>query len=164
SYLIEGGPSKNHDRTKAMMYGAPELWHELMDRLAGITLAFLRLQVTAGASAVQLFDSWVGAVAPQDYQKYVLPYTKRIFDGLADLGVPRIHFGVGTGELLGLMGEAGGPARRVGRPGPPRERAPPGGAGRGAPGRPDPPVPPPPPAVAAHGARGRVAPGRGGAG
>lgn len=107
SYLIEGGPSKNHDRTKAMMYGAPELWHELMDRLAGITLAFLRLQVTAGASAVQLFDSWVGAVAPQDYQKYVLPYTKRIFDGLADLGVPRIHFGVGTGELLGLMGEAG---------------------------------------------------------
>src|SRR5690606_39724656 len=67
----------------------------------------LRLQVTAGASAVQLFDSWGGAVAPQDYQKYVLPYTKRIFAGLADLGVPRIHFGVGTGELLGLLGESG---------------------------------------------------------
>ncbi|MEU8172567.1 uroporphyrinogen decarboxylase [Microbispora hainanensis] len=107
SYLIEGGPSKNHDRTKAMMYGEPELWHELMERLASITLAFLRVQVAAGASAVQLFDSWVGAVAPQDYRTYVLPHTSRIFAGLADLGVPRIHFGVGTGELLGLMGEAG---------------------------------------------------------
>ncbi|MEV4456011.1 uroporphyrinogen decarboxylase [Microbispora sp. NPDC049633] len=107
SYLIEGGPSKNHDRTKAMMYGEPELWHELMERLSAITLAFLRVQVAAGASAVQLFDSWVGAVAPQDYRSYVLPHTSRIFAGLADLGVPRIHFGVGTGELLGLMGEAG---------------------------------------------------------
>ncbi|WP_433224439.1 uroporphyrinogen decarboxylase [Microtetraspora malaysiensis] len=107
SYLIEGGPSKNHDRTKAMMYGAPELWHELMDRLTAITLAFLRVQVAAGASAVQLFDSWVGAVAPADYRTYVLPHTSRIFAGLADLGVPRIHFGVGTGELLGLMGEVG---------------------------------------------------------
>ncbi|WP_432923840.1 uroporphyrinogen decarboxylase [Microbispora sp. CA-135349] len=107
SYLIEGGPSKNHDRTKAMMYGEPELWHELMERLGAITLAFLRVQVAAGASAVQLFDSWVGAVAPQDYRTYVLPHTSRIFAGLADLGVPRIHFGVGTGELLGLMGEAG---------------------------------------------------------
>ncbi|WP_169980250.1 MULTISPECIES: uroporphyrinogen decarboxylase [unclassified Microbispora] len=107
SYLIEGGPSKSHDRTKAMMYGEPELWHELMDRLGAITLAFLRVQVAAGASAVQLFDSWVGAVAPQDYRSYVLPHTSRIFAGLADLGVPRIHFGVGTGELLGLMGEAG---------------------------------------------------------
>ncbi|GIH60630.1 uroporphyrinogen decarboxylase [Microbispora siamensis] len=107
SYLIEGGPSKNHDRTKAMMYGEPELWHELMERLGAITLAFLRVQVAAGASAVQLFDSWVGAVAPQDYRTYVLPHTSKIFAGLADLGVPRIHFGVGTGELLGLMGEAG---------------------------------------------------------
>ncbi|WP_174552435.1 uroporphyrinogen decarboxylase [Microtetraspora niveoalba] len=107
SYLIEGGPSKNHDRTKAMMYGEPDLWHELMDRLTTITLAFLRLQVAAGASAIQLFDSWVGAVAPADYRSYVLPHTGRIFAGLADLGVPRIHFGVGTGELLGLMGEAG---------------------------------------------------------
>jgi uroporphyrinogen decarboxylase len=107
SYLIEGGPSKNHDRTKAMMYGDPQLWHELMERLSAITLGFLRVQATAGVSAVQLFDSWVGAVAPQDYRTYVLPHTSRIFEGLADLGVPRIHFGVGTGELLGLMGEAG---------------------------------------------------------
>jgi uroporphyrinogen decarboxylase len=107
SYLIEGGPSKNHDRTKAMMYGEPELWHELMERLTTITLGFLRVQAAAGASAVQLFDSWVGAVAPQDYRTYVLPHTSRIFTELADLEVPRIHFGVGTGELLGLMGEAG---------------------------------------------------------
>ncbi|GGK72542.1 uroporphyrinogen decarboxylase [Sphaerisporangium melleum] len=107
SYLIEGGPSKNHDHTKAMMYGEPALWHALMDRLTEISLAFLRVQVQAGASAIQLFDSWVGAVAPEDYREYVLPYTSRIFAGLADLDVPRIHFGVGTGELLGLLGEAG---------------------------------------------------------
>ncbi|MGK5557406.1 uroporphyrinogen decarboxylase [Actinomadura kijaniata] len=107
SYLIEGGPSKNHDHTKALMYGEPELWHALMGRLADITIAFLKVQVAAGASAVQLFDSWVGAVAPQDYRESVLPHTSRIFDEIAGLGVPRIHFGVGTGELLGLMGEAG---------------------------------------------------------
>lgn len=107
AYLIEGGPSKNHDRTKAMMYGEPVLWHALMDRLSAIVLAHLRVQVRAGASAVQLFDSWVGAVAPEDYREFVLPYTRRIFDGLADLDVPRIHFGVGTGELLSLLGEAG---------------------------------------------------------
>ncbi|MET9066118.1 uroporphyrinogen decarboxylase [Streptosporangium sandarakinum] len=107
SYLIEGGPSKSHDRTKAMMYGEPRLWHALMDRLTGITIGFLRVQAEAGASAVQLFDSWVGAVAPEDYREFVLPYTSRIFAALADLDIPRIHFGVGTGELLGLLGEAG---------------------------------------------------------
>jgi uroporphyrinogen decarboxylase len=107
SYLIEGGPSKNHDHTKAMMYGAPKLWGDLMDRLADITIAFLRVQTDAGARAIQLFDSWVGAVGPDDYRRSVLPYTRKIFDALAGLGVPRIHFGVGTGELLGLMGEAG---------------------------------------------------------
>jgi uroporphyrinogen decarboxylase len=107
SYLIEGGPSKNHDRTKAMMYGEPELWAEFMDRLADITIAFLKVQADAGARALQLFDSWVGAVSPEDYRLSVLPHTSKIFSALADLGVPRIHFGVGTGELLGLMGEAG---------------------------------------------------------
>ncbi|MEU9884302.1 uroporphyrinogen decarboxylase [Sphaerisporangium sp. NPDC051011] len=107
SYLIEGGPSKNHDHTKAMMYGDPGLWHALMGRLTDITIAYLRVQADAGASALQLFDSWVGAVAPEDYREFVLPYTSRIFAGLADLDVPRIHFGVGTGELLGLLGEAG---------------------------------------------------------
>jgi uroporphyrinogen decarboxylase len=107
SYLIEGGPSKNHEHTKAMMYGEPALWHDLMDRLTAITLGFLRVQAEAGAAAVQVFDSWVGAVGPADYREFVLPYTSRIFAGLAGLDVPRIHFGVGTGELLGLLGEAG---------------------------------------------------------
>ena len=107
SYLIEGGPSKNHDRTKAMMYGNPELWHALMGRLAAIATAFLQVQIEAGASAVQLFDSWVGVVSPEDYRHAILPHTRRIFSALAPSGVPRIHFGVGTGELLGLLGEAG---------------------------------------------------------
>jgi uroporphyrinogen decarboxylase len=107
SYLIEGGPSKNLDRTKAMMYGEPKLWAELMDRLADITIAFLKVQADAGASALQLFDSWVGTVSSEDYRLSVLPYTAKIFSALAEFGVPRIHFGVGTGELLGLMGEAG---------------------------------------------------------
>jgi len=107
SYLIEGGPSKNHDRTKAMMYGDPELWHALMDRLAVIAAAFLKVQTEAGASAIQLFDSWAGVVSPEDYRHAILPHTRRIFAALAPSGVPRIHFGVGTGELLGLLGEAG---------------------------------------------------------
>ena len=107
SYLIEGGPSKNHDRTKAVMYGDPELWHALMGALAGIAIAFLQVQVEAGASAVQVFDSWAGVVSPEDYRHAILPHTSRIFAALAPSGVPRIHFGVGTGELLGLLGEAG---------------------------------------------------------
>jgi uroporphyrinogen decarboxylase len=107
SYLIEGGPSKNHERTKALMYGDPRLWHALLDRLADLTVSFLRIQIAAGVSAVQLFDSWVGAVSPDDYRRSVLPHSKRIFAALEASRVPRIHFGVGTGELLGLMGEAG---------------------------------------------------------
>jgi uroporphyrinogen decarboxylase len=107
SYLIEGGPSKNHDRTRAMMYGNPGLWHALMGALADIAIAFLQVQVDAGASAIQLFDSWVGVVSPADYRHAILPHTSRIFSALAGSGVPRIHFGVGTGELLGLLGEAG---------------------------------------------------------
>ncbi len=107
SYLVEGGPSRNHEHTKAMMYGAPELWADLLDRLAEITGAFLEVQIEAGASAVQLFDSWVGALAPADYRRSVLPASAKVFDAVARYEVPRIHFGVGTGELLGLMGEAG---------------------------------------------------------
>ena len=107
SYLVEGGPSKNHDKTKALMYADPPLWHALLGRLADITISFLSVQVAAGASAVQLFDSWVGAVSPADYRRAVLPHTSRIFAAFEGAGVPRIHFGVGTGELLGLMGEAG---------------------------------------------------------
>ena len=107
TYLIEGGPSKNHDRTKAMMYGNPELWHALLGRLAAIASAFLQVQVEAGVSAIQLFDSWVGVVSPADYRHAILPHTSEIFAALAPTGVPKIHFGVGTGELLGLLGEAG---------------------------------------------------------
>ena len=105
SYLVEGGPSKNHAATKALMHGDPGLWHELLDRLATITLAFLRVQVDAGASAVQLFDSWVGALPAADYRRFVQPHSARVLAGVAD--VPRIHFGVGTGELLHDMGQAG---------------------------------------------------------
>ena len=107
SYLIEGGPSRNYARTKALMHGEPETWWALMDSLADLALASLRSQVAAGARAVQLFDSWAGALSPIDYAELVLPFTRRIFEGLAGLGVARIHFGVGTGELLGLMAAAG---------------------------------------------------------
>jgi uroporphyrinogen decarboxylase len=107
SYLVEGGPSKEHARTKAMMYGAPEVWQALMRKIAGIAAAYLEVQVAAGASAVQLFDSWAGATTPQDYRDLVMPHSAAVLAAAGDLGVPRIHFGVGTGELLGLMGEAG---------------------------------------------------------
>ncbi|MFI7574795.1 uroporphyrinogen decarboxylase [Micromonospora sp. NPDC049497] len=107
SYLVEGGPSRTHAKTKALMYGQPELWHALAGRLAEVTLAFLRVQIDAGVSAVQLFDSWAGALSEADYRRFVLPHSAAVLSGLADAGVPRIHFGVGTGELLATMGEAG---------------------------------------------------------
>jgi uroporphyrinogen decarboxylase len=107
SYLVEGGPSRTHGHTKALMYGDPELWNALCARLAEITLGFLRVQAAAGASALQLFDSWAGALSEADYRRYVQPHSARVLAGLADLGLPRIHFGVGTGELLTAMGEAG---------------------------------------------------------
>jgi uroporphyrinogen decarboxylase len=107
SYLVEGGPSRNHEHTKALMYGDPRLWADLLDRLAEITAAFLKVQIEAGASAVQLFDSWVGALAPADYRRFVQPASRKVFEAVAGYGVPRIHFGVGTGELLRDMGEAG---------------------------------------------------------
>jgi uroporphyrinogen decarboxylase len=107
SYLVEGGPSRDLHRTKALMYGEPGLWRELLDRLARISETFLRVQVEAGASAVQLFDSWVGALPAADYRTLVQPASRAVLEPLAALGVPRIHFGVGTGELLADMGEAG---------------------------------------------------------
>ena len=107
SYLVEGGPSRNHENTKALMYGDPELWHDLCARLAQIAGAFLRVQAQAGASVVQLFDSWVGALPLADYERYVQPHSATALAAVADLGVPRIHFGVGTGELLPAMGAAG---------------------------------------------------------
>jgi uroporphyrinogen decarboxylase len=108
SYLVEGGPSRDHARTKALMHGEPATWNRLLEALTGITVAHLRAQVEAGAQAVQLFDSWVGALDPEDYERSVLPHSRRVFEGIADLAVPRIHFGVVTGELLGLMARAGG--------------------------------------------------------
>jgi uroporphyrinogen decarboxylase len=107
SYLIEGGPSRGHELTKAMMYGDPELFAALLDRIADITTAFLTTQIDAGASAVQLFDSWAGAVAPEDYRRHVQPASAKVFAAVASRGVPRIHFGVGTGELLRDLGAAG---------------------------------------------------------
>ena len=105
SYLVEGGPSRTYARTKELMYGDPETWHALLSRLADITSAFLRVQVDAGASAIQLFDSWAGALSEEDYRAYVLPHSSRVLASVQD--VPRIHFGVNTGELLAVMGKAG---------------------------------------------------------
>jgi uroporphyrinogen decarboxylase len=107
SYLVEGGPSKDHALTKAMMFGAPDIWQALMRKIAGISAAYLRVQVEAGASAVQLFDSWAGALTPDDYRRSVMPHSAAVLAAVADLGAPRIHFGVGTGSLLPLMAEAG---------------------------------------------------------
>lgn len=107
SYLIEGGPSKTHALTKSFMYSEPATWHKLMDRLGESVLAYMRAQVAAGAQAVQLFDSWAGHLSADDYRAYVAPAVERIFSGLADLEVPRIHFGVNTGELLELMAGTG---------------------------------------------------------
>jgi len=107
SYLVEGGPSRTYARTKALMWAEPQLWGSLLERLADLTAASLRAQVSAGASAVQLFDSWVGALSPDDYRRFVLPATRRVFSSIDDLGVPRIHFGVTTGELLDQMAAAG---------------------------------------------------------
>ncbi len=107
TYLIEGGPSKEHARTKAFMYAEPEAWGRLLDRLAISAAVFLNTQVDAGAAAVQLFDSWAGVLSAADYAERVLPHSRAVFDALGDRDVPRIHFGVGTGELLPLIGDAG---------------------------------------------------------
>ncbi|MBO0853338.1 MAG: uroporphyrinogen decarboxylase [Nocardia sp.] len=107
SYLVEGGPSRNHERTKAMMLGEPQTWHHLLGTLTDITVEFLRAQLAAGVDAVQLFDSWAGALSLAQYREFVLPHSERVFAEIGEAGVPRIHFGVGTGELLGVMGEAG---------------------------------------------------------
>jgi uroporphyrinogen decarboxylase len=107
SYLVEGGPSKEHAKTKALMFGAPDVWQALMGKIARISAAYLDVQITAGAGAVQLFDSWAGAVTRADYEAHVLPFSRQVLEAVGDRGVPRIHFGVGTGEILDLMGTAG---------------------------------------------------------
>lgn len=107
SYLVEGGPSRDHVHTKTLMYSDPELWNDLLDRIASICSTFLSLQIEAGASTVQLFDSWVGALPRTDYERFVRPHSARVLGDVAHYRVPRIHFGVVSGELLTSMGQAG---------------------------------------------------------
>jgi uroporphyrinogen decarboxylase len=108
SYAIEGGHSTSFARTKALMYEDPATWHRLAELLAEVVADYLRAQVEAGAQAVQLFDSWIGALDEADYREFVLPHVRRIFQALAASGVPQIHFGTGTGHLLAVQREAGG--------------------------------------------------------
>src|ERR1019366_1693664 len=119
SYLIEGGPSRTFTKVKSLMHGDPSLWAGLMDRLAALSVAFLRAQIEAGVQAVQLFDSWAGWLSPDEYRRFVLPTTRTVLEGIADLGVPTILFGVGTGELLSLMATAGADVIGVDWRGPP---------------------------------------------
>jgi uroporphyrinogen decarboxylase len=107
SYLIEGRPSRDFGRSKALMYGEPETWHKLMDKLSEVTIRYLRAQVEAGVQVVQLFDSWMGSLGRREYEEHVLPYSRRIFDSINELGVPTIHFGTGTAGLLEQMTAAG---------------------------------------------------------
>jgi uroporphyrinogen decarboxylase len=109
SYLVEGGPSKNFTKVKALMHGEPAIWHDLMERLTDLALTSVRSQLDAGACAVQIFDSWAGILTPHHYRQLVLPATRRLFTELAEShpGTPTILFGVGTGELLSSMATAG---------------------------------------------------------
>jgi uroporphyrinogen decarboxylase len=108
SYAIEGGHSNAFALTKSLMYTAPAAWHELCEKLATVVAAFVRAQVDAGAQAIQIFDSWVGALDARDYREFAMPHTRRIFEALAGTRVPTIHFGTGTGSILREMREAGG--------------------------------------------------------
>ena len=108
SYLIEGGSSRNFIKIKQLMYRDPQTWHLLMSKLAQVIAAYLVAQIDAGAQAVQLFDSWVGALSPDDYREYVLPYSHKILQAVQKTGAPSIHFGTDTATLLPLMKEAGG--------------------------------------------------------
>jgi uroporphyrinogen decarboxylase len=108
SYLIEGSGSRHYIQTKQLMYHQPDAWHRLLDKLARVSTAVLRAQITAGAQAVQLFDSWVGCLSPEDYRMYVLPHTRRVIEGLREVNAPVIHFATDTATLLDAMREAGG--------------------------------------------------------
>ena len=108
SYAIEGGPSNNFARTKALMFNKPDAWHKLCEKLSVIVTRHLRAQAEAGVQALQVFDSWVGALNASDYREFALPHTQRIFDELNDLHIPTIHFGTGNATLLSDMSEAGG--------------------------------------------------------
>lgn len=108
SYLIEGKPSRDFLHTKRLMYGAPDIWHDLMTRLSRLVATYLRAQARAGVAVLQLFDSWIGALALDDYVRYVQPYSRAVFEALADCDLPLIHFGTGTSALLEAMRDAGG--------------------------------------------------------
>ena len=108
SYAIEGGPSRDFARTKSLMYGHPDAWHKLCDLLVGVVSEFLVAQVEAGAQVIQVFDSWVGSLHAEDYREFVLPHSRRILDAVKATGVPTIHFGTGTSNILPDMAEAGG--------------------------------------------------------
>jgi len=108
SYAIEGGASRDYVRTKALMYGEPETWHVLMDKLAAMVGGYLKAQAEAGAQALQLFDSWAGTLSPADYRRYVLPYSRQAIETARGAGVPLIHFSTGTSGMLELLREAGG--------------------------------------------------------
>ena len=107
-YMIEGRPSRDYGIAKSLMYGQPEVWHALMQKLTEVVSRYLLAQISAGVDVVQLFDSWVGSLSPSVYRRYVQPYSKRIFDAVRPTGTPAIHFGTGTASLLELMTEAGG--------------------------------------------------------
>ena len=107
AYAIEGGPSTGYARTKTFMYSHPAAWHRLCERFADIIAEYMRAQIDAGAQAIQIFDSWAGALSQTDYREFALPHTTRIFDGLKDRGVPLIHFGVGTTAILGDIAATG---------------------------------------------------------
>jgi len=107
-YLIEGRPSRDYGTAKSLMYGAPEIWHALMEKLTEVTIRYLVAQTQAGVNVVQLFDSWIGSLSPSAYRRFVFPYTQRIFQAVKETGTPSIHFGTGTGALLETMAEAGG--------------------------------------------------------
>jgi len=108
SYMIEGGKSRDFTMTKMMMYDAPDVWNLLMDKVCTILVNYLKMQVDAGAQAIQIFDSWVGCLTPHDYQKYIMPHLKRVFNGLKDLGVPLLNFSTGTSTILNLVQQSGG--------------------------------------------------------
>jgi uroporphyrinogen decarboxylase len=108
SYMVEGGKSREFKTTKMMMFEAPELWEKLMDKVCTMLIDYLKMQVNAGAQALQIFDSWVGCLSPEDYSRYVLPYTKRVIDGVKGTGVPIINFSTGTSTMLGRVAQAGG--------------------------------------------------------
>ncbi|MCF8565804.1 uroporphyrinogen decarboxylase [Alicyclobacillus tolerans] len=107
SYMVEGGPSRHYVRTKQLMAGNTPVWNSLMNKLAEMVIVYMKAQIKAGAQAIQLFDSWVGSLAPDDFQTYVLPTMKHIFNALQETGVPLIYFGVTSGELLSMFAETG---------------------------------------------------------